>query len=298
MCNAMQLPPLKSLMYFKYAAELGSFKEAAERLYVTQAAISQQIRSLETHLACQLFERQTRKVTLTHKGKMLYPHILQAFEHLNTGLKAIEEDPSPTILNISVLPSFATCWLLPRVSSFQQQHPEIKIRIDPSDSLVDFDSGDADLGIRFGKGHYPDLHSEQLACDDMLLAYKPGLINIDQPLKAQLKRHNLIMDICPDAERAWQILFREIELEQDFDSHFLEIDNAALVMQSTLAGQGVGMLRRQLIQQQLALGQLEVLPSFKVSCEYQYYLAGPAGHFNWHKVKVFQQWLRDQFTDL
>ena len=294
----MQLPPLKSLLYFKHAAELGSFKLAAEQLYVTQAAISQQIRSLETHLGCVLFERHTRKICLTAKGKLLLPHIRKAFEHLHHGVQVIEEDPQPAGLNLSVLPSFATCWLLPRISSFQRQHPNIRVRIDPSDSLVDFDAGEADLGIRFGKGHYPGLHSELLASDDMLLAYKPGLIDPSKSLKEQIKSNHLIMDICPDAERAWGILFDKLALTGVHEPHFLEIDNAALVMQATLAGQGIGMLRRQLIQPQLALGQLEIHPEFEIACDYQYYLAGPVGHFNWHKVKLFRTWLLGQFNSL
>jgi LysR family glycine cleavage system transcriptional activator len=292
----MKLPPLKSILYFKYAAEYSSFKRAAEELNVTQAAISLQIRSLESHLNCQLFERHTRKVVLTSQGKLFYPHIAKAFEYLNTGLQSIELDPEPTTLILSVLPSFATCWLLPRINRFQQLHPEIKLRIDPNDNLIDFNASDADLGIRFGSGNYGKLQSICLASDEMLLAYKPGLIDPKASLKLQLKQNNLIMDVCPDAQRAWHILCEKIGLTSKYEPHILEIDNAALVVQATLAGQGIGMLRRQLIEPQLELRQLVALPNFTVVCNYQYFLTAPAGHFNWHKVKIFRQWLLSEFS--
>ncbi|CAM4207260.1 LysR substrate-binding domain-containing protein [Pseudoalteromonas byunsanensis] len=292
----MNLPPLKSLLYFKYAAELGSFKLAAEQLFVTQAAISQQIRALETHLQCELFVRQTRAVHLTRQGEQLLPHVLAAFGHIEAGIGALAKDPEPTTLNISVLPSFAACWLLPRIQDFSQTGADIKLRIDPSDRHANFERGEADIGLRFGEGQYSGLHSELLGDDQMLLVYKAGMLDESAPLKPQLLNSQLIMDICPDAQRAWQTMVDELDITPEQLPHFLEIDNAALVIQAVLAGQGIGMLRKRLIESQVALSQLMVWPGFELQCDYQYFLVGPERHFTWHKVRIFKDWLITQFN--
>ncbi|MBD1583752.1 LysR substrate-binding domain-containing protein [Pseudoalteromonas sp. S16_S37] len=293
----MSLPPLKSLQYFMHAAHLGSFKLAAEQLFVTQAAISQQIRALEAHLGCELFIRETRKVKLTRQGEQLLPHVLGAFSQFEAGIKALKQDPSPNTLNLSVLPSFAACWLLPKIDDFQKKHNDIKLRIDPSDQLVDFEQGEADLGIRFGQGNYQDLHSELLGGDQMLLVYKQGMLEENKPLKAQLFDHQLIMDVCPDAQRAWQLLFDELLIQPAQQPSFLEIDNAALVVQAVLSGQGIGMLRRRLIEPQLVHQQLHVWQGFELMCEYKYYLVGPEHHFSWPKVDAFKSWLQSHFCE-
>ncbi|NOU50057.1 LysR family transcriptional regulator [Pseudoalteromonas sp. JBTF-M23] len=291
----MNFPPLKSLLYFKHAAQLGSFKQAAEHLFVTQAAISQQIRALEAHLGCDLFIRETRKVKLTRQGEQLLPHVLGAFNQFETGINALKQDPSPNTLNLSVLPSFAACWLLPKIDDFQKKHSDIKLRIDPNDRLVNFEQGEADLGIRFGQGNYQDVYSELLGGDQMLLVYKQGMLDENKPLKAQLLAHQLIMDVCPDAQRAWQLLFDDLRIKAAQQPRFLEIDNAALVVQAVLSGQGVGMLRRRLIEPQLKHRQLEMWSGFELLCDYKYYLVGPESHFSWPKVGAFKSWLQSHF---
>lgn len=292
----MKLPPLKSLLYFRHVAQSGSLKTAAEQLYVTQAAVSQQIKSLEQHLGCQLFLRKVRQIELTQEGRQLLPYVLAGIGSLEQGVASFQQDPRPNVLNLSVLSSFAHCWLMPRLSDFQKCHPEIKIRLEPSDSLVQFDSGDTDLGIRFGLGQYPNLNSELLGTDSIMLACKPGTIDHNKPLRPQLIQQKLIMDVCPDAESAWQTLFQRYDIAAADIPEFLSIDNAALVVQAAQAGQGIAMLRRQLIAPLIKLGQLEQITDFEIPCRYRYYLAAPESHFRWPKVEHFRNWLLTQMN--
>ncbi|MGK0268928.1 MAG: LysR family glycine cleavage system transcriptional activator, partial [Paraglaciecola sp.] len=104
------LPPLKSLQYFLVAAQLSSFKLAAQELNVTQAAISQQMKSLEEYFGFVLFIRQTRSTVLNEQGRKLLPFIEQAFELLLAGVKHVSGDPNPTILRISAINSFTSIW--------------------------------------------------------------------------------------------------------------------------------------------------------------------------------------------
>ncbi|ESP94554.1 MULTISPECIES: LysR substrate-binding domain-containing protein [Pseudoalteromonas] len=286
----MKSPPFKGLWYFKTAAELGSFKQAAEALFVTQAAVSQQIRILEQQLGCTLFERQTRKVLLTQQGQDLLPYLHKAFGQVEMGLSMLKSDPNPNTISLSVLPSFATCWLLPRLTSFNKALPSYQLRIDPTEQLADFNHEDIDIGIRFGLGDYQGLKSELIAKDELVIAYRPGLIDPHKPLRAQLSKLNFIYDEGRDNELAWQALSSQLDLEGHTLSN-LKIDNAALVQQATVAGQGFSLLRKRMVEQSLEMGQLEIYPDFAWLCEYSYHLVAPESHFEWPKFKAFRDWI-------
>ncbi|KID55673.1 LysR family transcriptional regulator [Pseudoalteromonas luteoviolacea] len=293
----MKTPPLKGLWYFKTAAQLGSFKQAAEALFVTQAAVSQQIRILEQQLGCTLFERQTRKVSLTQQGQALLPYLHTAFGQIESGLSALKSDPNPNTINLSVLPSFATCWLLPRLTSFNNALPSYQLRIDPTEQLADFNREDIDIGIRFGLGDYPGLKSELIAQDELVIAYRPGVINPRKPLRPQLTQLNFIYDEGRDNEVAWQNLSTQLGLKGHTLSN-LKIDNAALVQQATVAGQGFSLLRKRMVAQSVELGQLEIHPEFAWLCEYSYHLVAPESHFVWPKVQAFREWIVSELNGM
>ncbi|MDK1287753.1 LysR substrate-binding domain-containing protein [Pseudoalteromonas umbrosa] len=286
----MKAPPLKGLWYFKTAAQLGSFKQAAEALFVTQAAVSQQIRILEQQLGCTLFERQTRRVLLTQQGQDLLPFLHKGFGQIEVGLSTLKSDPNPNNINLSVLPSFATCWLLPRLTSFNTALPDYQLRIDPTEQLADFKQEDIDIGIRFGLGEYPGLKSELIAQDDLVIAYRPGVIDQNQPIRPQLAELNFIYDEGRDNKLAWRELSKQLGLEGHTLSN-LKIDNAALVQQATVAGQGFSLLRKRMVAQSVEMGQLEIYPDFSWPCEYSYYLVAPANHFEWPKLQAFRDWI-------
>ncbi|SON49520.1 protein of unknown function [Vibrio tapetis subsp. tapetis] len=160
-------PPFQGIYYFCRAAELGSFKRAAEKLFVTSAAISQQIRQLEDWLGADLFIRQHRKVVLTHEGEILFQQAKKGFDHLQDGIRQINQDRNPNQLSISTLPSFAQHWLVPRIADFRAQAPNIAMLIEPTNRLVNFHDSSVDLCIRYGKGGYHNVESRWLA-DEVL----------------------------------------------------------------------------------------------------------------------------------
>ncbi|HET8905261.1 MAG TPA: LysR family transcriptional regulator, partial [Saccharospirillum sp.] len=149
-----RLPPLNTLRCFALAAQYLSFKLAAEDLFVTQAAVSHQIRTLEEHLGVKLFERLNREVRLTPEGHALLPYVQEAFNSLNTGVSRLRADPNPDRLKVSVIPSFASAWLAPRLGSFRQRQPEYRVVLNPTHHVDTFD-GETDVALRFGSGRYP-----------------------------------------------------------------------------------------------------------------------------------------------
>lgn len=135
---AGRLPPLNALRAFEAAARHLSFTKAAEELFVTQAAISHQIRTLEEWLGLKLFRRLNRRLLLTDEGQSYMGPIRDALSGIAAATDTLKRSESEGMLTVSAMTSFAATWLLPRLSRFNRQHPEIDVRVDVRDDLTDF----------------------------------------------------------------------------------------------------------------------------------------------------------------
>ncbi|MBU3002566.1 LysR substrate-binding domain-containing protein [Paraglaciecola arctica] len=293
-----KLPPLNSLRYFLTAAQTSSFKLAAEQLFVTQAAISQHIKTLEQHLGVQLFNRGTRQVSLTEDGKRLMPHIYAGFEHFNRGVAQLSQDSNPDVLNVTVVESLSTRWLVPRLQHFQEQHPQIRVRLEPCNTVRDFSGTDIDLAIRFGKGDYFGLESRFLLNDKYVVVCHPSLIEPDlTPQK--LSQLPLLEESGPVTGEAWQAFLTKFNLKENSFRKILEVDDSTVtIIDAALAGQGFAVLRHNLIYQQLQRGQLVSLFDFSHPSAYAYYLVAPSHHFNKPKVQLFEKWLNEALQEI
>ncbi|MGI9367040.1 MAG: transcriptional regulator GcvA [Rhizobiaceae bacterium] len=174
---AYRLPSLNSLRAFEAAARLLSFQKAAEELFVTPSALSYQIRQLEDYVELPLFNRLNRAVTLTEAGERLYPDIHEGFEHFQRAVASLKRATQDNVLVVSSGPAFAAKWLAPRVYRFVDTHPEIELRIAANLKLVDFNTDEVDVAIRFGEGKYPGLHSEPLFNELTLPLISPILLD-------------------------------------------------------------------------------------------------------------------------
>lgn len=164
--------PLNALRAFEAAARLGSFKAAAAALFVTPAAISQQVTALEAYLGVQLFERLNRAIRLTETGAALARETSAAFARIEAAL--MQASPSRggsgNALVISVVPSFASRWLAPRLDRFHLRYPQIDLQLLVSEALVDLAVDErVDLALRYGPGPYRGLHARRLPFDNRLL---------------------------------------------------------------------------------------------------------------------------------
>ncbi|WKL24526.1 LysR family transcriptional regulator (plasmid) [Sinorhizobium meliloti] len=168
-----KLPPLTALTAFEAAARLGSFTKAADELGVTQAAVSRQMHLLEDQLGFPLFHRLHRKIKLTEKGKTLASAAQDAFDLLAAGVAEISKGEHEAELTIAATVAFSHFWLLPRISEFSSQHPEINLRIITQDNMPNIESGDLDVAIRFGNGMWPDGQAELLFEDEIFPICSP-----------------------------------------------------------------------------------------------------------------------------
>ena len=154
------LPPLNSLRAFVAVAETKSLSAAGRELNVTHAAISQQVRGLETFLGLQLILREGRGVALTPEGEQLFDGIGSGFEAIQDTVDELLRQDVARPLNITMTPSFAVSWLVPRINDFRQKNPDIELMLNPTAEPVDLKPGGVDLAIRFGNGNWPGLEAE------------------------------------------------------------------------------------------------------------------------------------------
>jgi LysR family glycine cleavage system transcriptional activator len=293
-----KLPPLNSLRYFLVAAQTLSFKQAAARLYVTQAAISQHIKTLEEYLGRQLFLRGTRQVQLTDDGKRLLPDIQQGFDAFIRGVGKLQNDTNPNVLNITVIESLSSRWLVPKLSEFQQQFPDLSVRLQPSNALLSFDNSDLDLAIRLGVGNYPGLESRFLMDDKFCLVCHPSLV--DKNLSPQnLSLLPMLEESSHDIRTAWQHFFTMHNIDGELYKRALSVENSSVtIVEAALAGQGIAMVRYSLIYQQLQRKQLVQLFDYSFPCSYAYYLVAPKHHFNQQKVQKFEGWIKQEMQGI
>src|ERR1700744_2195856 len=171
-----RLPSLNGLRAFEAGARHLSFTLAAGELNVTQTAISHQIRRLEEEWGIRLFVRKNRALALTPKARDYLPGVRAAFSDLRLATDRLLRRDNDHVLTVSTLASLAAKWLLPRLSSFQEAHPGIDVRITTSTALVDFKGGDVHAAIRYGRGHWPGVRAEWLTADEVVPGCSPGLL--------------------------------------------------------------------------------------------------------------------------
>ncbi len=287
------MPPLQGLYYFYLAAEMGSFKAAAEKLFVSAAAMSQQIRQLEERIDVQLFERQHRRVVLTAEGETLHHYAKQAFRTLQDGVRQVSLDPDPNSMSLSVLPSFAQHWLVPRLGEFSQLHPNLSVMLMPKNSLIDFRQDRVDLCVRYGLGDYPGLHAAKLMDDHLYPVCHP--LYLEQHPEVclnDLSKHTLIDDARPDMN--WQYWLELAGFNSSVPKANLLYQGAHVVIEGALAVQGIALVRHSLAWKYLQQGLLVKLGDVEVKPRYRYYLVAPQPYFKREKIKQFSEWINQQ----
>jgi LysR family glycine cleavage system transcriptional activator len=290
-----RLPPLSSLRAFEAVARRLSFTRAAEDLHVTPGAVSQQIRFLEHYLDAALFERTRRSVALTEAGMKMLPEIQAGLETLARALTT-KTTTSGKALTISVAPSFASKWLLPRLSDFSEQHADIDLRISATVGLADFKRDKVDLAIRLGRGQYPDLHSELLFGEALTPLCAPELIRTKGPLRKpdDLRKHRLLHDMSipgDSEERSWERWLMQAGASQVLAHRGTRFSLAELAMQAAIDGTGIVLGRMVLAERDIAAGRLIQPFRAVLPLDVSYFLVMPKASLKRSEVQAFRDWL-------
>lgn len=292
-----RIPGLGALRTFEAAARHLNFTRAAEELNVTPAAVSAQIRTLENQLGVQLLWRTSRTVRLTEAGLVMRDATEDALAILEKAAKRISASGGRPTLKISTGFSFAAKWLVPRLYRFRKLYPDLDVRLDANDRLVDF-AGDAiDVAVRFGSGIYPGLRVDRLFEEKVFPVCSPDLVDGDPPLRAldDLRKHLLIHedwhvqdDLWPD----WRMWLLAAGLEDMDGMGGIHFHQSALAIQAAVDGEGVALGNTSLVADDLAAGRL--VQPFALSLDvpqFAYFLVTPRAKAERPTVRAFRDWL-------
>lgn len=287
------LPPVAALRALEAAARHGSFTRAAAELNVTQSAISHQIRHLEDFWGLELFARDARPLALTKSGEALVPVARDFFARLSATLESLRVEDARGALKISTLDSFALTWLVPRLSDFSTRHPEIVVWISTKDDLVDFAVEDVDMGIRFGRGVYPGLHSSLLLREYVFPACSVELLKrLGTPSSpADLARFPLLLIHDEVMSSHWGAWLAAAGVP-DFPLDGPRFPNTNMALQAAIAGQGVVLVRSAHVDG--GLGATGLVRLFDVHCpaSLAYYLVCPEGAQTRRRIAAFREWIQ------
>ena len=293
------LPPLSALRAFEAAARLQSFSKAADELNVTPAAVSHQIHALEADLGVSLFNRRNRAVELTASARVLLPGLTEAFAGIQNSVRRLRAHNDTGMVNVTASPSFAGKWLVQRLHRFQEQHPQVDVRISATDTMVDLTRGDFDLAIRYGTGRYPGLDVELLMSNEVFPACSPALLRDGPPLEtpADLRHHALIHDQQIDRDPlapTWSMWLKAAKVDGADAAHGLSFNNNILALEAALAGHGVTLAYSTTAAADLAAGRLVRLFTLSLPDNFAYYIVAAPGALERPKVKAFRDWLRHE----
>ena len=293
------LPPLNSLRAFEAAARHLSFTKAAEELHVTPAAVSQQIRQLEAYYGLSLFRRTTRSLVLTEDALRALPAVREAFESLGEVHQRLSAHRDSNLLTVSASPSVGERWLLPRLERFRALHPDIDIRIDATDLLVDFNRDQVDIAIRYGRGVYGGLEADALMEDVVFPVCSPALLEGDPPLRSpdDLRHHTLLHPEWRqerDAAPSWQMWLRAAGVKDVDPTRGMRFSMDAMLARAAADGLGVALALRSMVQHELEAGTL-VRPFTgthfeEVAASFRPYLVYPKENLALARVAAFRDW--------
>jgi LysR family transcriptional regulator, glycine cleavage system transcriptional activator len=292
-----QFPGLRTLRAFDAAARHLSFTRAADEMGVTPAAISNQIKELEDQLGVDLFIRTSRSMRLTKEGEILRIAADESLETLAKALHRIKRLENRNQIRVSSTPSVAAKWLVPRLDGFLSAFPSADVRIDVSNTLVDFERDDVDVAIRFGAGKYPGLRADLLFQDTLSPVCSPSLITKEKPLEVprDLLRHTLIhldWQASGSPWPNWRMWMQAAGIKEFDDKRGLHFGQTSLTIQAAIDGQGVALGDSNLVADDLAAGRL-VKPfelSLKAPDSFSYFVITRLNTDDAPLVNAFRDW--------
>lgn len=285
-----RLPPLNALRAFDAAARHLSFTKAVEELFVTQAAVSHQIKSLEDFLGLKLFRRRNRSLLLTEEGQSYYLDIKEIFTSINEATRKLQARSAKGALTVSLPPSFAIQWLVPRLSGFNAAYPGIDVRIQAVDREEDKLADDVDVAIFYGRGNWSGLRTERLYAEFLLPVCAPSLLTGENGLKvpSDLANHTLLHDT---SRRDWLAYTRQLGVPQINVQQGPIFSHSAMVVQAAVHGQGIALVNNVMAQSEIEAGRLVCPFNDVLVSKNAFYLVCHDSQAELGKIAAFRQWI-------
>ena len=295
----IHLPSLNALRAFEAAGRHLSFSKAAEELHVTPAAVGHQVKALENDLGAVLFDRLNRALQLTPAGQSLLPGLSEVFYRVTEVVETFRRRDANRPLTVSMPPSFGATWLMPRLERFRVRHPDIDIRLDADNRIVDLVHDDVDIGLRYGLGDYPGMRVDSLLSEEVFPVCSPRLLEGPHPLRTldDLRWHTLVHvdgyvqdDYWPD----WTMWLQSAGIGDMEVRRGLRFSHTSLALQAAMAGQGVVLGSRVLAGNDLTAGRLVRPFAHGARMSFAYYMVCPEALADEPRIAAFREWIIDE----
>lgn len=282
------LPPLNALLAFEAVARTGSVRAAADHLSVTPGAVSRQLRLLEDHFGTFLFQRHGRGLLLTPAGSAYFHQIATHFDGLRQAGQILHHRAGRAVIRLHSFTTFATRWLVPRLTTFQLAHPAIDVRLTTAsdwDAAADFDAA-----IRLGDGEWPEMHATALVANHLVPVCRPGADAAARLSPDQLTQHRLLrVRGRPDDWQRWSCAFG---VDLHAHTQWRDLESSALAYQAALEGQGIALAQRVLVEKELEAGTLVAMEECQLDCgKLTYYLVWNRDSPKEANLLQLEQWL-------
>ncbi len=288
----MPLPPFAALRAFHAAAVHGRFRDAAQSLGVTESAISHQVRRLEDFLRTALFDRSGPGVRLTAAGRRYLEQIDPAIRQIQSATDALLRPTGRQVVRLTLPPSLAASWLIPQLSAFEGEHPDVDLQLVPTTRVVDLKRDQVDLAVRHGRGSWPGIDATFLFDETALPVCAPGYLTPaagEDPL-AGLQRVRLIVNARFPNE--WEEWARARGLAPPAQTGAIELEGMEQALQVAESGHGLALGRRPLVDDRLARGTLVAPFGAGDPTGAAYYLCRPEGLPPTAAIRRLEHWLR------
>lgn len=288
-----RLPPTASLRALESAARHLSYTRAAEELFVTQSAISHQIKHAEDIWKVKLFDRRGRTLVLTEAGRILAPVVREFLEKLDRALAEVHKQRDQCAIKISMVTSFAVKWLVPRLGRLKASHRSLEVWISTTEDMVDLIHSDVDVAIRLGLGNWPDLYCRLLFREYVFPVCSPRFLERVQPPEKpeDLLRYPLLYrhsaDICP----RWRDWFRDAGVEVKSLPKGTRFPDTGMAVQAAIDDQGIALARSAHVADDLAEGRLIKLFDVFSPSSVAYYIVCQKGRENEAPIAAFIDWI-------
>jgi DNA-binding transcriptional LysR family regulator len=280
---------MSMLRAFAAAARSESFTEAAAELNLTQGAVSRQVRALERQLDAELFVRVRKSVRLTGAGRRYAEEVEKALRTIRVAsLDAMTHRRGGT-LNLAILPTFGTRWLIPRFPAFLREHPDITVNFATKLSPFDFKKEDLHAAIHYGRTDWPDTESTFLMKERTVPVASPDLLR-ERPVAQPADLLALPLLQLASRPHAWRDWFRDAGVAEAAPAGMV-FEEIATLAQATAAGLGVSLLPRFLVRGELERGELAVALDVPLKTGLGYYLVTPRDKTAYAPVVAFREWL-------
>lgn len=300
-----RFPPLNALRAFEAAARHLSFKKAARELFVTPGAVSHQVKLLEDHLGVALFRRLTRALELTPEAVAMLPKVREGLESLQEAVERVRAREESPALTVMAPPGFATRWLVPRLARFTSNHPDVELHVASRKDMIDAGEEELELPqpngapymmVRFGRGHYPGLHVDEVFSALYVPVCSPKLLKGPHALRkpSDLRYHTLLHDdtvVEEGARPSWGDWLESVGVDDVDATRGPHFSDASLALDAAIEGLGVTLAMKPLVRPDIEAGRLAMPFEMTAPTSYAYYLLTSENDVGKESVAAFRRWI-------